>query len=371
MVLEGERKWEHEAFVPAPLPDSVDLSQETWAAVTAAAAAVARLDGAAHRLPNPYLLVRPALTEEAVSTSALEGTYAELEDVFQAEFLDDSDVSAPTAEVRNYISAAELGLDLIQRLPICTRLLKEVHSALMFGARGDYAEAGNFRTRQNWIGTRRGQPVTDSLFVPPPAGDVLEQGLTDWEEWVNTPNGLPILIKASLAHYQFETLHPFVDGNGRVGRLVIVLMLIASGELKVPLLNLSPYLEQRRDGYVDHLRSISETGNFEPWIAFFMDAVRSQSERALVKADKLSDLREQLVNELHAAGVKGVALRIAEGLVGGPFVTPTRASERYGVTYAAANSAIARLVEVGILHEATGRSYSRIFTARRVLEILR
>jgi Fic family protein len=370
VVEEGDRRWEHEAYVPAGLPDSVQLSQDTWALVAAASGAVARLDGAAHRLPNPYLLVRPALTEEAVSSSALEGTYAALEDVFQAEFLDVSEVSRPTAEVRNYISAAERGLELIKTLPICLRVLRDVHSVLMFGSRGDYAEAGNFRTRQNWIGTRRGQPVSQSLFVPPPAGSELGRGLNEWEAWVNEPNGLPVLLKSALAHYQFETLHPFIDGNGRVGRLVIVLMLVASGELKVPLLNLSPFFEQHRDEYIDHLRTLSETGDFEPWISFFMGAVKNQSERALDKADRLSDLREDMANELYAAGVRGVALRIAEGLVGGPFVTPARAAQEFGVTYPAANSAIARLVETRILREATGRSYARIFAAPRVLEIL-
>lgn len=369
-VVDGERRWEHAAFVPDRLPSSIDLAVASWARVTEAAAALARLDGAARRLPNPYLLVRPALANEAVATSALEGTYAALEDVLQAEFLPLDDVSASTTEVRNYIAAAELGLELIKTLPICQRLARGVHGVLMRDARGDHAEAGNFRTRQNWIASRRTAPVTDALFVPPPPGDVLMRGLEEWEAWVNGPSPLPGVVRAALAHYQFETLHPFIDGNGRVGRLLIVLTFIVSGELTIPLLNLSPFFEERRDEYIDQLRKVSATGDFEPWVVFFADAVRTQSERALVKADQLIEYRERLLTDLHAKSVRGVALRIAEDIVGFPVVTPSRAAEKFGVTFQAANNAIARLVEEGVLREVTGRSYARLFTSPHVIDLI-
>lgn len=370
-VVDGERVWKHEAYVPRALPREVTLSQTTWAAVTEATAALARLDGAAHRLPNPYLLVRPALTKEAVSTSALEGTYAALEDVLQAEVMDESELSASTVEVRNYVLAAEQGLHLIEEIPICRRLLTSVHGTLMRGSRGDHAEIGNFRRRQNWIGTRRGQPVTESLFVPPPAGEHLERGLDAWERWVNDSTlTLPALIKVALAHYQLETLHPFIDGNGRVGRLVIVLTLVEGGDLKIPLLNVSPFFEETRDEYIDHLRRVSETGDFEPWVAFFASAVRVQSERALDKADELINVRDEILAKLHAANMRGVALRIAGDLIGYPFVTPTRAKEKFGVSYEAANSAVTRLVDAGILREVTGRSYGRVFMSSQIVEII-
>lgn len=370
-VVEGDRTYDHEAFVPSPLPRELDLSQETWAAVTDGTEALGRLDGAANRLPNPYLLVRPALTKEAVSTSALEGTYAPIEEVFRAELLDEADLSASTAEVRNYVLAAEHGLDLIRTLPISRRLVTEVHGVLMRGSRGEYAEIGSFRNRQNWIGTRRGQPVTESLFVPPPPGELLQDGLDEWEEWVNDQTvRLPILIKVALAHYQFETLHPFIDGNGRVGRLLVVLTLVESGDLKVPLLNVSPFFEEARDDYIDHLRFVSETGEFEPWIAFFADAVRVQSERALAKADDLVNARDEILERLHGAGVRGVAIRIAQDLIGNPFVTPSRAAETYDVTYETANSAISRLVEHEIVRETTGRTYGRIFMSPNIVQII-
>jgi Fic family protein len=370
-VVEGDQTYVHEAFVPQPLPSDLDLSQATWALVTEATEALGRLDGAANRLPNPYLLVRPALTKEAVSTSALEGTYAPIEDVFQAELFDEADVAAATAEVRNYVLAAEHGLELIKTLPIARRVVTEVHGILMRGSRGDYAEIGTFRRRQNWIGTRRGQPVTESLFVPPPPGDDLENGIDEWERWVNDDSvRLPILIRVGLAHYQFETLHPFIDGNGRVGRLLIVLTLVESGDLRVPLLNVSPFFEQARDDYIDHLRSVSETGDFEPWVAFFANAIKTQSEQALTKADALVEARERIMQRLHEANVRGVALRIAEDLVGSPFVTPTRAAEKFGVTYEAANSAMARLVDNGVIREATGRTYARVFVSPEIVEIV-
>ena len=306
-----------------------------------------------------------------MSTSALEGTFAAIEDVFQAELFEEAELTPSTAEVRNYVLAAERGLELIKTLPVSRRLITDVHDVLMRGSRGDHAEVGSFRKRQNWIGTRRTSPVTESLFVPPPPGEILDGGLDDWEKWVNDRSiTLPTLVKVALAHYQFETLHPFIDGNGRVGRLLIVLTLMESGDLKIPLLNVSPFFEDARDEYIDHLRRVSETGDYEPWICFFAEAVKTQSERALVKADELISLREHLVVELHAARIRGVGVRITEDLIGFPFITPTNASKRFSVSYEAANTAIARLVEVGILRETTGRTWGRVFVAPRVVEII-
>ncbi len=369
-VVEGSSRWRHEAYVPSALPDALDLSRPTWLRVLAATSALTRLDGSSSRLPNPYLLVRPSLTEEAVSTSALEGTYATLEEVFQAELIDDSEVTPSALEVRNYIAAAERGLHLIKTIPICLRLIKDVHGVLMRDSRGDSWESGEFRKRQNWIG-KRGDTVIESQFVPPPPGKHLDDGLDAWEKWINSGNGdLPVLVRSALAHYQFETLHPFIDGNGRVGRLVAVLMFISSDELKVPLLNLSPFLERHKKEYIEHLQNVSETGNFEPWIRFFAGAVREQSEKALVKAERLTELHRWTVSLLHDRGIKGVALRIADDMITVPVITPRRASETYNVSFQAANQALSRLEAAEIVREVTGKSYGRMFAFPTVFDIL-
>ena len=240
----------------------------------------------------------------------------------------------------------------------------------MTGARGDTAESGEYRRRQNWIGERPGAPVTESHFVPPPPGEILDRCLDDWEAWVNRSNGIPVVVRVALAHYLFETIHPFIDGNGRIGRLIAVLMLIIAGELTVPLVNLSPFFEERKGEYIDHLRRVSETGDLEPWVVFFAEAVRVQSERALVKADRLIRTRDEMVGQLHRAKLRGLALRITEGLISSPVVTPSRAAEQFGVTFQAANTAVRRLAELEILTEVTGRSYGRMFTCPRVIEII-
>lgn len=369
-VLEGDRRIEYRAFLPAPLPDSIVLSSETWTAAVDATAALARLDGAAREFPNPHLLVRPALVEEAVSTSALEGTYASMEDVFQAALFDLPDYSASTVEVRNYVRAAELGWSMVGEMPLALRILRATHNELMRGARGDYAEAGEFRTRQNWIGPRPGSSITESFFVPPPGPEV-NRLMNEWEAWINADHpSLPSVVQAAVAHYQFETIHPFIDGNGRVGRLAVVLGLIARGELETPILNISPYLEEHRDQYVGGLRSLSATGDFDPWIQFFCRGVRIQSARAMSKAQRLSAARENVVAELHHERVRGVAIRIAEDLISSPYVTPASASADYDVTWEAANNAIGRLVDLGVLQEVTGRSYGRVFASERILALL-
>ena len=371
-VVLGDQVWEHQAFVPDPLPRTVELSQKTWTIVTEASSALARLDGAGRRLPNPYLLVRPAITREAVSSSALEGTYAELQDVLQAELLDDNNVlDAATAEVRNYVLAAERGLEMIETLPVSRRVLTETHGILMRGSRGDHAEVGAFRRRQNWIGSRARAPVTEALFVPPPPGETLERGIDDWERWVNDRSiTLPTVVKTALAHYQFEALHPFIDGNGRIGRLVVVLTFIAAGDLAIPLLNVSPFFERARDEYIDHLRTVSETGDFEPWVAFFAEAVRVQAQLGLTKAEELIGVRDQITQRLRDVGVRGTAIRIAENIIGYPVTTVARAAEQSGVSYESANSAVGRLVDEGVLHEITGGNYRRVFVAQEVLDII-
>jgi Fic family protein len=364
-----DEPYQHKAFLPHPLPATLDLEQETYKIVTAATAAVARLDQAAIRLPNPLLLARPAIRREAVSTSALEGIYAALDEVLEADFLEAGELPAPVSEVVNYVRAAEAAYEWIKDRPITIGMLRELQKILVRGTRGDTSDAGKVRSIQVFIGLNVGR-VEDARFVPPPPGDQLEAGLQAWEQWINGVHDLPVIVRMALGHYQFETLHPFNDGNGRLGRLVCVLQLAACGELRVPVLNLSPWLEQRRREYQDHLLRVSQTGEFDSWIRFFCEAVHAQAVRAVERIDKLVDWKERTLSQVRAANIRGVALRIAEDLIGYPMITPTSAAAMYRVTYPAANAAVARLASLGVLQERTGRRYARVFAARDVLRII-
>jgi Fic family protein len=212
--------------------------------------------------------------------------------------------------------------------------------------------------------------VGDARFIPPPPGDQLRAGIDAWATWINAGEVFPLIVKMALGHYQFETLHPFNDGNGRLGRLVCVLQLAGRGELRVPVLNLSPWLETRRREYQDHLLRCSATGEFDTWIRFFAEAVRAQAIGAVEKIDALHDWRDEALDKLVKANIRGVATRITEDLIGYPMITPTAAANRNGVTYPAANTAVNRLVQLGILEERTGRQYGRVFAARQVLKII-
>lgn len=372
-VVDGytEERFDHFAYVPAPLPDALeafDLDAETWRAISEADQALGRLDGAGSQVQNPLLLVRPTIRREAVSTSALEGTYTDLAQVLEAEAAGD-DADASVHEVRNYIRAAETGLRLLDTRPTSLNLINELHAILMKGTRGDSWESGQVRQRQNWIGPHNCR-VTESYFVPPPPGDALRDGLTAWERWLHRDDDVPVIVRLAATHYQFETLHPYTDGNGRLGRLIVILHLIERGVIRDHLLSISPYFEPRRREYSEHLRQVSKTGDFNDWIRFFARGLTEQAGQSLRQIQALLAWRERTVTRLRDNGVRGVALQIAEELAAYPVVTVSGASSRYGVTYPAANAAIKRLVAEGVLEEVTGRNYGRVFSAQQVFRII-
>jgi cell filamentation protein, protein adenylyltransferase len=360
--------YDHFAFVPDPLPDMLELDQATYKFVADAAAAIGRLDQAAFRLPNPSLLVRPAIRREAVSTSALEGTYAALDEVLEADLVEQSTLSASVSEVMNYVRTAERAFEWIKTYPISLGMLEELQAVLVRGTPSDNADAGHVRTKQVFIGSS-GRRVADARFVPPPPGDQLKAGVDAWVEWINRDGSMPLVIKMALGHYQFESLHPFTDGNGRLGRLVSVLQLARAGEMRLPVLNLSPWLERHRDEYQDHLLRCSITGRFDQWIQFFCAAIQVQATTAVQKIESLHDWRDNALAQLRAAKVRGVAEKITEDLIGYPMLSVTDAANRYGVTYPAINKAIPKLVELGLIEERTGKKYGRLFVARDVMRI--
>ena len=356
------------AYVPDPLPANLDLRGETYATVIDAASAMARADQAASLLPNPGLLARPATRREAVSTSALEGTYAALSDVFEADFLDADEMSSSVSEVRNYVIAAERAYELIaQGQPISIRMLEDLQRELLHGTPSDGTHAGKVRTTQVFIGVGN-RRVTSARFVPPPADHRLLDGLRSWEEWIRQPSTIPTIIRVAAAHYQFEALHPFHDGNGRLGRLVMALQLMTAGDLRYPVLNISPWLEQHRAEYQDGLLRVSQTGQWDGWVSFISAAIHAEALEVVARVDKLLTLREDFQQILQ--GSKGVSLRIADDLIGYPMITASLAASLYKVSYQAANTAIAKLVDKGILRQRTAGRYDRIFQCDSVLAAL-
>lgn len=363
-----QRDYDHFAFVPAPLPSALALDLPTVKLMAEAERAVGRLDAAVARLPNPALLVRPALYREAVSTSALEGTYAPFLEVLEADYIDERKRSAEVQEVLNYVNAAERGLGLIGDMPICLRLIAELQAIIVRGTRGDSWDAGRLRSGQVYIGEQR-LGIERSRFVPPPH-TVLEEGVSEWEKWINAADDVPLLVKAALAHYQFETLHPFSDGNGRLGRLIVTLQLVQAGAMKYPVLNLSPWFEPRKDQYKDLLLAVSQTGDFDGWLQFFLTAVAAQADDAVTRIDELMEARADFLDLLRADKAKGVVLEIVDDLLGYPIITPTQAAQLHDVTYPPAAKAIERLERMGIVKEITGRSYGRVFACERVMRIV-
>ncbi|MGH2751419.1 MAG: Fic family protein [Actinomycetota bacterium] len=364
------RPYDHFAYVPQPLPDEIELSAATWNVVAQAGIALGRLDGEGRRLLNPSNLARPQIREEAISSSALEGTFTTLPQVLQGELLE-REQSSDVREVLDHIAAAELGFAAInQGQPLSINLIRRLHARLMLSDRQCPAsEKGEIRQRQNFVGPRPDSEIAASFFVPPPPGEELRQGLFHWERWIHGED-INLLVRMAVGHYQFEALHPFFDGNGRVGRLAAVLLLLHTGDLSVPLLNISPYLEVRRTEYREHLRNVSVTGDFDDWVKFFCQGVKVQSESALEKSNSLLELREQMVRELRAKSVRGKAIEIAEDLVGFPVVTTTDVRDRYNISYQAASNAIGVLVEAGYLDSLTLHANRRVFLAPAVLQIL-
>lgn len=360
------RSYDHFAFVPNRLPENIAMSTRSVRLLSEAERALGRLDAASGRLPNPQLLVRPTLYREAVSTSALEGTFALFQDVLESDFIEEANRSQEVREVRNYVRAAAEGLRMIQTKPICVSVLKDLQAILVRGTRGDSFDAGSLRTGPVYIGERH-RGIEASRFVPPPPGEVLVEGMSDWEKWINADDDLPLLVKAALGHYQFETLHPFSDGNGRLGRLVVVLQLIYSGALRYPILNISPWLEERKDDYKDHLLHLSETGESDAWLQFFFQAVRHQSDDAVSRIERIVGIRNTMREALRNARARGVVLDIVDDLIGYPVITVPQAAQLHGVTYPPANGAIQKLVELGFLAEITGRNYGRVFVCREIM----
>lgn len=360
-----DETYTNQAFVPAPLPEEVSLASKTWTQLTQAQAAIARLDGAVSELPDPMLLVRPLVRREAVSTSALEGTHTGFGELLGAE-ASRAAQSGEVIEVLNYVDATEHGIARLAEIPVCVRLVNEAHAILLRGIRGDSYATGSIRQTQNWIGDPDCR-IHEAVLVPPPA-DRLVDLLSDWERWIHREE-LPILIRVAIGHYQFETIHPYTDGNGRLGRLLAVLQLIESGLMRHHLMTISGYFERDKAAYTGHLQRVRETGEFDPWVRYFCRGLEASAIQSLERIRQAQTLTREVVSELRSRGVRGTAIQVAEDLVGYPVLTVPEVERRYDVAYQTANTVVTKLVEAGILTQISEGNYGRVFASIPLMRV--
>jgi Fic family protein len=357
------------AFIPNPLPPTLELTWELAAEISAADRSLSELAGIARTLPNPHLLIRPFMSREAVLSSRIEGTQASLSDLFYFEAAQtppkpESDVR----EVRNYVHALEHGLKRLEELPVSLRLIREMHQELMHGVRGGHMTPGEFRRSQNWIGPAN-CTLNEAKFVPPPPEDMID-ALGEMEKFWHAPSKLPLVVRLALIHYQFEAVHPFLDGNGRIDRLLLILLLCADKTLPQPILYLSAYFEKNRAEYYRLLLAVSEDGRWEEWIAFFLRGVAEQSQDAIKRSGKLLALWHQYRKRLQSVRSSALLLTLVDELFNRPFLTFSQAKDVLNVTFRSAQMNVQKLIDAKILEELPGRKYGRIFMAREILTIL-
>lgn len=354
----------YQAFIPAPLPPQppLALTGELHGLLSAADRALGRLDGSVLTLPNPDLFVFMYVRKEAVLSSQIEGTQSSLQDLLAAEAqLYELELPRDVDEVINYVRAMNHGLARLADLPVSVRLIREIHAELMRGVRGGRLQPGELRTSQNWIGPS-GCTLATATFVPPPHHAVPE-ALGDLERFLHETDELPPLVKIALAHVQFETIHPFLDGNGRVGRLLITFLLTECGVLHKPVLYLSHYFKQHRQTYYEHLQAVRNDGAWEAWLAFFLQGVIEVAAEAAETARRILHLREQhramITEKLGRAAGNGH--KVLESLFDRPIVSVNDVKAMTRTTFTAANQLISRLVESGVLSEMTGYARNRRF----------
>jgi Fic family protein len=355
------KKWElpdFSYFEPNDIPRRLELSSDTVLALSEADSALGRLSGAGRLITNPGILVEPYLRREALASTRIEGTVASLSEVLQAEANEEPTEDEDVKEVINYQRALHRGIDLLQQKRLGVDLICEIHETLMQGVRGENKLPGQLRNRPVWIGSATDSPDT-AAFVPPLPETLLDL-LRDWERFVNQPPKLPLLVRCGLAHYQFETIHPFLDGNGRVGRLLIILMLLGGSAMSQPLLYVSPYMEERRREYYERLQSVREHGDIQEWLQFFLTAVEFQATDAQKRAFALVDLQQRYRQELKT--VKSRAVQVMELMFSNPVLTVRRVERALKITNQGARNLIESLEERGWLERlapmgSSGRLY--------------
>lgn len=359
----------YEAFVPSSLPPQLDWTLEDASVLSAADRAIGRLAGVGQTLPNPHLLIGPFMRREAVLSSRIEGTQASLDDLllFEADASGERKGS-DVREVWNYIQALEYGLVRQKAIPLSKRLIRELHLKLLDGVRGQERTPGEFRRTQNWIGPP-GCDIRDATFVPPPP-EQMETALDELEQFLHAQSSLPPLVRLALIHYQFEAIHPFADGNGRIGRLLITLILCLDGTLPGPLLYLSAYFERHRESYYRTLLRVSQNGEWTEWIRFILRGIANESMDAVNRANRLLSLRDAYRNQALSASSGSRLPRLVDHLFQSPALTVAQAAKFLDLSIPAAQTNINKLVSAGILREVTGQRRNRVFVAHQIVAVV-
>ncbi|MCD6141122.1 Fic family protein [Candidatus Bipolaricaulota bacterium] len=354
----------YRAFIPAPLPPNppVRVDAQMQVALSQAELALGRLDGSIQTLPDPDLFVFMYVRKEAVLSSQIEGTQSSLDDLLEAEAkIFRADRPRDVEEVLNYVNAMNYGLERLRTLPISVRLIREIHKRLLKGVRGARRQPGELRTTQNWIGPG-GCTLNEATFVPPPPSEV-PKALGDWERFLHKDYTMPFLIKVGLAHAQFETIHPFLDGNGRIGRLLITFLLCERGILQKPVLYLSYYFKRYRQRYYDLLQAVRDTGDWESWLKFFLQGITEVSQEATTTARRIVELREAhralIIEQFGRVAANG--LKVLESLYSRPIITVNDIADITGTSFTAANQLMQKFVAHELLSEITGQVRNRRF----------
>ncbi|MCL2517335.1 MAG: Fic family protein [Oscillospiraceae bacterium] len=361
------------SFVPKHLPPypALEFDTEILEILISANKSIALLDGLSSRIPNINLFISMYVRKEALMSSQIEGTQATLEDILDP--LLDENVNRNVADVINYIKATEFAIDRMKELPLCNRLIRETHAVLMEGVRGDEWTPGEFRKSQNWIGGQ-GSTIKTARYIPPSPEDMIET-MSMLEYYMNHDEyfgDLDYLIRTALIHYQFETIHPFLDGNGRIGRLLVTLFLIQKQVLSAPVLYISYSLKKNRTEYYDRLSLVRKDGDYEQWVRFFLTVIRESADDAVDTIDKLVELREKNVVLIRNMGRSAKTLqKLLNYLEKNPIIEIQKTAAAFGAAYNTVSDAVERLCELGILSQASGIRRNRTFSYKAYLEILR
>ena len=358
------------SFLPKSLPPEpkIETDGEMLNLIVNANKQLAQLNGIAERIPNVNLFISMYVRKEALMSSQIEGTQATLEDILDP-FME-KNANRNVAEVVNYIKATEFAIKRLKKLPICNRLIKEIHAVLMSGVRGEHKEPGEFRRSQNWIGGFDSSLKT-ARYIPPNKNDMLK-AMDDLESYMNNPDEQDVLVKAALIHYQFETIHPFLDGNGRVGRLLILLLLLEQRALSTPVLYISYFLKKNRIEYYDRLTEVRKSGNFEQWLKFFLQAVYETASEAIADIDELVALHLKNIAKIEKLGrVSKTALNLFSYLEKNPIIDIQKTAMDLNVTFKTVSNSVDRLASLKILFQVEGQQRNRLFAYRDYLEVLK